>query len=130
MRACRSRVLAADLSVLDVLNAQISQAERRLAEVLPDTPAGVLVSLPGVGVVRASNYGAALGDPARFGNADQAYRSGLVPASYESAGRAAAARASTEEATPSSATPSSSSAAGSPNATASSPATAPAWPAG
>jgi transposase len=49
----------------------------------------VLLSLPGIGVVRASNYGAALGDPARFGNANQAYRaSGLVPASYESAGRA------------------------------------------
>ena len=88
-RACRSQVLTADLAVLDLLNAQIAQAEQRLAEVLPATPAGVLLSLPGIGVVRASNYGAALGDPARFGNADQAYRaSGLVPASYESAGRA------------------------------------------
>jgi transposase len=88
-RACRTQVLTADLSVLDLLNAQIGQAEQHLAEVLPATPAGVLTSLPGVGVVRASNYGAALGDPARFGNADQAYRaSGLVPASYESAGRA------------------------------------------
>lgn len=88
-RACRAAVLIADLGVLDLLNAQIAQADQRLAEVLPATPAGVLLSLPGVGVVRASNYGAALGDPARFGNADQAYRaSGLVPASYESAGRA------------------------------------------
>ncbi len=88
-RACRAQVLTADLQVLDVLNAQVHDAEQRLAAVLPDTPAGVLVSLPGVGVVRASNYGAALGDPVRFGNADQAYRaSGLVPASYESAGRA------------------------------------------
>lgn len=88
-RACRAAVLTADLGVLDLLNAQIAQAEQHLAQVLPETPAGVLTSLPGIGVVRASNYGAALGDPARFGNADQAYRaSGLVPASYESAGRA------------------------------------------
>jgi transposase len=72
-----------------MLNNQIDQAEQHLATVLPHTPAGVLTSLPGVGVVRASNYGAALGDPTRFANADRAYRaSGLVPASYESAGRA------------------------------------------
>lgn len=87
-RACREAVLAADLALLDALNGQIVHAEQRLLEVLPDTPAGVLTSLPGVGMVRASNYGAALGDPRRFGNADQAYRaSGLVPSSYESAGR-------------------------------------------
>ena len=85
-RACRAAVLAADLAVLDLLNNQIDQAEQHLTTVLPNTPAGVLTSLPGVSVVRASNYGAALGDPARFANADRA--SGLVPASYESAGRA------------------------------------------
>ena len=88
-RACRAQVLTADVGVLDVLNAQVQSAEQHLADVLPDTPAGVLLTLPGVGVVRASNYGAALGDPTRFVNADQAYRaSGLVPACYESAGRA------------------------------------------
>jgi transposase len=88
-RACRAAVLAADLSLLKTMNGQITEVDKRLAAVLPDTPAGVLTSLPGVGVIRASNYGAALGDPARFANADQAYRaSGLVPASYESAGRA------------------------------------------
>ena len=88
-RACRAAVLAADLDLLKVMNVQIAEAEQRLAVVLPDTPAGVLTSLPGIGVVRASNYGAALGDPTRFANAEQAYRaSGLVPASYESAGRA------------------------------------------
>jgi transposase len=88
-RACRATVLAADLALLDALNEQIAAAEQHLTAVLPDTPAAVLTSLPGVGIVRASNYGAALGDPARFNNADQAYRaSGLVPASYESAGRA------------------------------------------
>ena len=52
------------------------------------TPAGVLTSLPGVGTVRASSYGAAIGDPERFSDAAAAYRaSGLVPAEYSSAGR-------------------------------------------
>jgi hypothetical protein len=69
------------------MNGQIADVNERLATVLPHTPAGVLTTLPGIGVVRASDYGAALGDPACFVNADQAYRaSGLVPASYESAG--------------------------------------------
>ena len=87
-RACRGEVLAADLALLEQLDEQITLAEQHLHAVLPDTPAGILTTLPGVGVVRASNYGAALGDPLRFGNAEQAYRfSGLVPGSYESAGR-------------------------------------------
>ena len=61
--------------------------EETLGEILGQTPTGVLDSLPGVGVVRASNYGAALGDPHRFVNAAAAYRfSGLVPTDYESAG--------------------------------------------
>jgi len=44
--------------------------------------------MPRVGIVRASSYGAALGDPARFRTAAQVYRmSGLVPRLYESAGK-------------------------------------------
>lgn len=88
-RACRAAVLTADLELLKAMRAQIAESEQRLAVVLRDTPAGVLSSLSGIGVVRASNYGAALGDPARFADAEHAYRaSGLVPASYESAERA------------------------------------------
>jgi transposase len=87
-RACRAEALAADLALLEQIDSQIQVAEQHLHAVLPDTPAGVLTTLPGIGVVRASNYGAALGDPLRFGNAEQAYRfSGLVPATHESAGR-------------------------------------------
>jgi len=55
-RACHAAVLAADLAVLDLLNNQIDQAEQQLITVLPNTPAGVLTSLPGVSVVRACNY--------------------------------------------------------------------------
>ncbi len=44
--------------------------------------------MPRVSVVRASSYGAALGDPSRFRTAAQVYRSsGLVPRLYESAGK-------------------------------------------
>ena len=44
--------------------------------------------MPGWGVVRAGNYGAALGDPARWPGPRQVYRAaGLSPMQYESAGR-------------------------------------------
>jgi transposase len=87
-RGVLGRVLAADLSLLKSLDAEIKAAEEELAQVLPQTPAGVLITLPGVAVVRASNYGAGIGDPHRFPNAAAAYRAaGLVPTMYESAGR-------------------------------------------
>jgi len=81
-------VLAADIALLETVGAEVGQAEGLLGQMLDQTPAGVLTTLPGIGVVRASNYGAALGDPNRFANAAAAYRfSGLVPTDYESAGR-------------------------------------------
>jgi transposase len=81
-------LLAADIALLEAIGNEIRHAEDELTSVLDATPAGVLVSLPGVGVVRASAYGAAIGDPWRFPNAGAAYRaSGLVPAEYSSAGR-------------------------------------------
>jgi transposase len=87
-RAPIAALLAADVALLEALGDEIRRAEDELAGVLDATPAGMLVSLPGVGVVRASAYGAAIGDPGRFPNADAAYRaSGLVPAEYSSAGR-------------------------------------------
>jgi transposase len=44
--------------------------------------------VPGWGVVRAANYGAALGDPGRWPGPRQVYRAaGLSPMQYESAGK-------------------------------------------
>lgn len=81
-------LLAADVALLNAVDAEIDRAEAALAAVLDATPAAVLTSLPGVGVVRASAYGAAIGDPDRFPHAAAAYRaSGLVPSQYSSAGR-------------------------------------------
>jgi len=82
-------VLAADWALFEALDQQIHDATTRLAALLPKTPAGVLLGIPGVGVVTASSYGAALGDPMRYHDAGSADRaSGLVPIRYESAGRA------------------------------------------
>ena len=96
--AAAAAVLAADVVLLATVAAEVQRGEEMLAAVLDQTPAGVLVTLPGIGVVRASNYGAALGDPHRFGNAAAAYRfSGLVPTDDESAGRRRSGRHITRE---------------------------------
>lgn len=82
------QALAQDVELLYHLDRQIARAESHLALILPRTPAGILTTIPYVSVVRASNYGAALGEPSRFRTAAQVYRaSGLVPKLYESAGR-------------------------------------------
>jgi transposase len=82
-------VLAADWTLFEALDQQIQDATTTLAALLPETPAGVLLGIPGVGILTASSYGAAIGDPNRYRDAAAAYRaSGLVPISYESAGRA------------------------------------------
>jgi transposase len=86
--ATHAGVLRSDVALLAYLDREIAAAEQALAEVLPHTPAAVLTTMPRVAVVRASAYGAALGDPTRFTNPGQVYRlSGLVPRLCESAGR-------------------------------------------
>ena len=81
-------VLAADLALLADLDEQVEQATEQLARLLPSSPFAPLVTVPGWGVVRAGNYGGALGDPARFDNPRQIYRTaGLNPIQYESAGK-------------------------------------------
>lgn len=90
-RATAARLLAGDVAAFEALLSELDTCDARLAQVLPDTPAAVLTSIPGVGVLTASYYGAALGDATRFAGADAAYRhSGLAPTSYESAGRRSA----------------------------------------
>ena len=82
-------VLTADWALFATLDQQIQHATESLTALLPQTPAGVLLDIPGVGVLTASSYGAAIGDPSRYRDGAAAYRaSGLVPVTYESAGRA------------------------------------------
>jgi transposase len=82
------QVLAADLALLTELSAQIGAVEAEFARLLPLSPFATLPTTPGWGVVRAGNYGGALGDPHRWAGPSQIYRaSGLSPAQYESAGK-------------------------------------------
>jgi transposase len=86
--AVARQVLAADLALLADLDAQIAAAETELARLLPVSPFATLTTVPGWGTVRAGNYAAALGDPARWPGPRQVYRAaGLSPMQYESAGR-------------------------------------------
>lgn len=86
--AVAREVLAADLALLDDLDAQTAAAEAAMATLLPASPFTTLTTVAGWGVVRASNYGAAVGDPRRWPGSRQIYRaSGLSPMQYESAGK-------------------------------------------
>jgi transposase len=58
-----------DLTLLAALEAQVAEADKRLAALLARTPFAVLCSGPGWRVVRAATYAAAVGDPARWPSA-------------------------------------------------------------
>jgi transposase len=95
--AVARRVLATDLRLLSDLDTQIEDAERELATLVPLSPFATLTSVPGWGVVRISNYAAALGDPGKWPGPRQVYRaSGLSPMQYESAGKRRDGRISRE----------------------------------
>jgi transposase len=90
-------MVANDLQMLQVLDQQVAAAEGQLAALLPVTPFAVLRTVPGWGTVRATGYGAAVGDPARWPGPAQIYRaSGLSPMQYESAGKRRDGRISRE----------------------------------
>jgi transposase len=58
-------IIDRDLTLLAAFDAQVAEADKHLATLLPRTPFAVLCSGPGWRVVRAATYGAAVGDPAR-----------------------------------------------------------------
>lgn len=82
------RLLAADLDLLDDIEAQLAIADTEIEQLLPATPFAVLRTAPGWGPSRVAAYGAAVGDPERWPSPKQLYRAaGLTPRLYESAGR-------------------------------------------
>jgi transposase len=86
--AVARQVLAIDLALLATLDAQVAAAETELTRLLPASPFQIRTTVPGWGVIRAANYGAAIGDPDRWPSPRQIYRAaGLSPTQYESAGR-------------------------------------------
>jgi len=81
-------LLGRDLTLLKEIEGQIAEADEAITELLEHTPFAVLGSVPGWGVARISNYGAAVGEPGRWPSHRQLYRaSGLTPRVYESAGK-------------------------------------------
>lgn len=60
------QIVVNDLQMLTVLDRQAAQAEDHLSLLLPQTPFAVLTSVPGWATIRASAYGAAIGDPGRW----------------------------------------------------------------
>ena len=90
-------MVATDLQMLKVLDQHVDAAEDRLSALLPRTPFAPLLTVPGWGMVRASSYGASIGDPSRWPGPAQIYRaSGLSPMQYESAGKRRDGRISRE----------------------------------
>lgn len=86
--AVAREIVANDLQMLMVLDQQVIQAEDHLRALLPRTPLAILTTVPGWATVRASAYGAAIGDPCRWPGPRQIYRAaGLSPMQYESAGK-------------------------------------------
>ena len=87
-RASAQQILVREVAALEAIYDELAVCDHTLGQLIDDTPAAVLCTIPGVGALTASYYGAALGDPTRFANAGAAYRySGLSPSSYDSAGR-------------------------------------------
>ncbi|MCU1593853.1 MAG: transposase family protein [Frankiales bacterium] len=86
--AVAREVLAADLALLADLDSQVEHATCQLARLVPLSPFAPLLTVSGWAAVRVGNYGGALGDPSRFDNHRQIYRTaGLNPIQYESAGK-------------------------------------------
>lgn len=82
------QIVVNDLQMLGALDQQITDAEDHLSALLPRTPFAILTTVPGWATVRASAYGAAVGDPGRWPGPRQIYRAaGLSPMQYESAGK-------------------------------------------
>jgi transposase len=95
--AVAREMVAHDLQMLQVFDRQVAAAEDPLGALLPATPFAPLTTVPGWGTVRATAYGAAVGDPARWPGPAQIYRaSGLSSMQYESAGKRRDGRISRE----------------------------------
>ncbi len=72
--AVAREAVAADLRVMGELQSQIAVAEEQLERLLPATPYAVLTTTLGWATVRASLYGAGVGDPRRWSSARKIYR--------------------------------------------------------
>jgi transposase len=82
----RAERLGRDLARHQRLQADIAAVETQLTRLLAATPGQILVTLPGVGVVRAASFAAHSLPIARFPTPEHLYAAtGLAPATYQSA---------------------------------------------
>jgi transposase len=84
----RCELLQHDLTLLDEVQAHIAALERRLADLVAQTPYQVWTKIKGLSTVQVASLAAAIGDPANYTHAGQVFRrSGLVSGRNDSGRR-------------------------------------------
>lgn len=84
----RRELLQHDLALLEVVQAHVTLLEKRLTELVAQTPYQVWAKLKGLSIVQAASLAAAIGDPANYTEAAQVFRrSGLVSGRNDSGNR-------------------------------------------
>jgi transposase len=88
LAAIRCELLQHDLTLLDEVQAHITALERRLADLLAQTPYQIWTKVKGLSSVQVASLAAACGDPANYTHAGQVFRrSGLVSGRNDSGRR-------------------------------------------
>ena len=88
LAAVRGELLQHDLALLDEVQVHIAALEKRLANLVAQTPYQVWVRLKGLSVVQVASLAAAIDDPANYLAASQVFRrSGLVSGRNDSGRR-------------------------------------------
>lgn len=88
LAAIRCELLQHDLVLLEAVQAHITQLEKRLTELVAQTPYQFWTKLKGLSVVQVASLAASIGDPANYTEAAQVFRrSGLVSGRNDSGNR-------------------------------------------
>lgn len=88
LAAIRCELLQHDLALLAAVQAHITLLEKRLTELVAQTPYQVWAKLKGLSLVQVASLAAAIGDPANYTEAAQVFRrSGLVSGRNDSGNR-------------------------------------------
>lgn len=88
LAAIRCELLQHDLALLDEVQAHIAALERRLADLVAQTPYQIWTQIKGLSSVQVASLAAAIGDPTNYTHAGQVFRrSGLVSGRNDSGRR-------------------------------------------
>jgi hypothetical protein len=88
-RAAAQKILGREVAALERIYDELAVCDHALGTLIDDTPAVVLCTIPGVGVLTASYYGAALGSHHRSSGGDpiSSVRNSLALARQSMSGR-------------------------------------------